>query len=198
VGVTLNDNMIQHYELNGQLNWWLTDVLAVGVEGQFMTHRFHETYEQVAYQQRRLPTLNQYNFGASLNFHYVPIYAKFSMLNKKLIHLEGMFTAGVGVTQTEVLPRDPKYPGWTNTLITPNIGFTLRVFLTKWLTINLGFKDYIFVDKFEDANRGADDACAQSVECSKNQADGKLINHLMFSVGISFWFPTSFEYTTFR
>src|SRR6266540_800115 len=35
VGITINDNMIQHYELNGQINYYLTDVLAVGVEGQY-------------------------------------------------------------------------------------------------------------------------------------------------------------------
>jgi outer membrane beta-barrel protein len=198
VGVTLNDNMIRHYQLNGQLTWWLTDVLGVGLEGQFMSHTFLETYDQVAFQQRRIPTLNQYNYGAALNFHYVPIYAKFSMFNNHLIQMEGMLTVGVGFTQTEVLPRDPTDPGWTNNLITPNVGFTLRVFMADWITLNLGFKDYIFIDQFEDANRSSDPDCAASVACSKDRADGKLINHVMFSLGVSFWFPTSFEYTTFR
>jgi outer membrane beta-barrel protein len=198
VGSTLNDNMIRHYEFNGQINYWLTDVLAVGLEGQVFVKDFLETYDLVARQQRRLPTLNKYNFGGSLNFHYVPIYAKFSVLNNKLVHMEGFFTAGVGVTQTEVIPRDPALPSWTNTLITPNVGFTLRVFLTDWLTLNLGFKDYIFIDKYEAVDRSADPACAVSVDCSRDQADGKLINHVMFSAGLSFWFPTSFRYTTFR
>jgi outer membrane beta-barrel protein len=198
LGSTLNDNMIRHYELDAQLNYWLTDVLAVGVEGQVFVKDFLETYDLVARQQRRLPTLNKYNFGGSLNFHYVPIYAKFSVLNKKIVHMEGFFTAGVGATQTEVIPRDPALPSWTNLLITPNVGFTLRVFLTEWLTLNLGFKDYIFIDKYEAVDRSANPMCANSIECSKGQADGKLINHVMFSAGLSFWFPTSFQYTTFR
>ncbi len=29
-------------------------------------------------------------------------------------------------------------------------------------------------------------------------ADSALINNIMFQIGISFWVPTSFEYTTFR
>jgi hypothetical protein len=66
------------------------------------------------------------------------------------------------------------------------------------VTLNLGFKDYIFIDKFEDVNRSEDQACAASVECSQGKATGKLINHVMFSAGLSFWFPTSFRYTTFR
>ncbi len=197
-GLTINDNMIRHYELNGQVNYYLTDVLAVGIEGQYFVKDFLETFDLVARQQRRLPTINKYNFGAALNFHYVPIYAKFSVLNKKIVHLETLFTAGVGVTQTEIIPRDPALPAWTNTLITPNIGVTFRVFLADWVTLNLGFKDYIFIDKFEDVKRSNDMACAVSVECSEEAADGKLINHVMFSAGLSFWFPTSFRYTTFR
>jgi outer membrane beta-barrel protein len=198
LGSTLNDNMIRHYEFNGQVNYWLTDVLAVGVEGQVFVKDFLETYDLVARQQRRLPTLNKYNFGGALNFHYVPIYAKFSVLNHKLVHMEGFFTAGVGLTQTEVIPRDPALPSWTNLLITPNVGFTLRVFLTDWMTLNLGFKDYVFIDKYEAVDRGADPVCANSVSCSQDHANGKLINHVMFSAGLSFWFPTSFRYTTFR
>jgi outer membrane beta-barrel protein len=198
VGITINDNMIQHYELNGQINYYLTDVLAVGVEGQYFVKNFLETYDLVARQDRRLPTINKYNYGAALNFHYVPIYAKFSILNKKIVHLETLFTAGVGITQSEVIPRDPALPAWTNSLITPNVGLTFRVFVADWVTLNLGFKDYIFIDKFEDVNRSEDQACAASVTCSQDHASGKLINHVMFSAGLSFWFPTSFRYTTFR
>ncbi len=198
VGLTINDNMIQHYELNGQINYYLTDVLAVGVEGQYFVKNFLETYDLVARQDRRLPTINKYNYGAALNFHYVPIYAKFSMLNKKIVHLETLFTAGVGMTQSEVIPRDPALPAWTNTLITPNVGLTFRVFVADWVTLNLGFKDYIFIDKFENVRRSEDQMCALSVQCSQDQASGKLINHVMFSAGLSFWFPTSFRYTTFR
>jgi outer membrane beta-barrel protein len=192
--VTLNDNMIRHYELNGQASYWLTDVLAVGFEGQLFVKDFLETFDLVARQDRRLPTLNKYNFGAALNFHYVPIYAKFAMFNKRIVHWEAFFTAGVGFTQSEVIPRDPALPGWTNFLITPNVGFTARVFVTKWVTLNLGIRDYIFVDKFENVNR--DDT--MSLDEAKDDASGKLVNHLVFQAGLSFWFPTSFKYTTFR
>ncbi len=194
VAMTLNDNMIRHYELNGQANYWLTDVLAVGVEGQLFVKSFLETYDLVARQDRRLPTLNKYNFGAALNFHYVPIYAKFALFNKQIVHLESMFTAGVGFTQSEVIPRDPALPGWTNFLITPNIGFTFRVFLTQWVTLDLGVRDYIFIDKFESVNRTSGD----SLQKAMDDASGKLVNHVLFQAGLSFWFPTSFRYTTFR
>src|SRR5688572_8795874 len=73
LGVTLNDNMIRHFQFAAQANYWLTDALAVGLEGQFFQRDLLDPYVLVATQYRRLPTLNQYNFGAALNFHYVPI-----------------------------------------------------------------------------------------------------------------------------
>jgi outer membrane beta-barrel protein len=192
-GVTLNDNMIRHIEFNGQLNYWLTDVLAVGAELQLFAHTFLEPYDLVAQDYRRLPTLNKYNFGGALNFHYVPIYAKFAVLNKFIVHWEGMFTAGVGFTQSEIIPRDPAFPSWTNFLITPNVGFTSRVFLTSWITLDLGVKDYIFIDQFENVNR-----TTANVDDAKANATSQLINNIVFSAGVSFWIPTWFHYTTFR
>ena len=203
---TLNDNMIKHTALHVMANYWLTDALAIGVEYLCIDlcsgfdlnpigADFGETYKLVASQDRRLPTLNKYNYGAALNFHYSPIYAKFAVFNQKIIHLEGFFTAGVGFTQTEVVPRDPALQSWKNDfLITPNIGFTMRVFLADWITLSLGVRDYIFIDKYESPDRTAD----QSVSQAMDAADTKLINHIMFNVGVSFWLPTSFEYRTFR
>jgi outer membrane beta-barrel protein len=194
IGITLNDNMIRHYQFAGQLNYWLTDALAVGAEGSFFRRDLLEPYELIATQYRRLPTLNQYNFGAALNFHYVPIYAKFAVLNNQIIHWEAYVTAGVGFQQSEVLPRDPALPGWNNSLITANLGFTMRVFLTRFITFNIGVRDYLFNDQFESVNRTSD----QTLDDAMSEAQGKLVNHIVFQAGISFWFPMSFRYTTFR
>jgi outer membrane beta-barrel protein len=193
IGVTLNDNMIRHYEFDAQLSYWLTDVLAIGVEGQYFRHQFLEPYDLIGREYRRLPTLNQYNFAGALNFHYVPIYAKFTMFNKYIVHWETMLTAGVGAIQTQVLPRDPQFQGWTNIDISPNVGVTARVFLAQWLTLDLSVRDYIFVDKFESVNRTTADVNAAMAEASS-----QLINNIVIGVGLSFWLPPTFSYTTFR
>jgi len=194
VGVTMNDNMIRHESLGGEFAYYLTDVLAIGVEGQYMVHNFQEPYDLVARQARRLPTLNQYNWQTALDFHYVPVYGKFAVLDKKLITWEAYFTAGIGVGQSEVVPRDTHYPGFTNFLIQPNVGANMRFFLAKWLTVNIGVRDYIFVDKFEPTDR----VMYPTASLAADHADSALINNIMFQAGVSFWLPTSFEYTTFR
>ncbi len=192
-GVTMNDNIIQHVQFNAMLNYYLTDVLAVGIEGSYYVKNLREPYDLVARQARRLPTVNKYNFGAALDFHYVPVYGKFAVLDKHLVHWESYFTAGVGFTQSEVLPRDPALQPFKNFLITPNVGASMRFFLTKFITVHVGLRDYIFVDKFENTNR-----TEISGDAAKMNATSALINNVIFQVGVSFWLPTSFEYTTFR
>ena len=196
VGTTMNDNMVRHYTIGGELNYYLTDVLAIGVEGHYYTESFSEPFDLVARQARRLPTVNKYNWSAALDFHYVPVYGKFAVLDKKLITWEVFFTAGIGAGQSEVVPRDTKFPGFTNLLIMPNIGASMRFFLAKWLTVNLGIRDYVFYDKFEPTDRSP--TMNATADQAKDNADGALINNVMFQVGLSFWLPTSFEYTTFR
>jgi outer membrane beta-barrel protein len=192
--ITLNDNMIRHHAATAQLSYWLTDVLAVGVEGQIYTRfGFLEPKDLVGRAYRRLPTLNEYKWAAALNFHYAPLYAKFAIFNKWVVNWEGMFTAGVGILQSSVIPRDRNFQGWNNYLITPNVGFQARVFVAKWITLDVGIKDYIFVDKFENVNRMSPD-----VDTAKAEASTQLINNIMFTAGFSFWLPTGFEYTTFR
>ncbi len=196
VGTTMNDNMIRHYTAGGELAYYLTDVLAVGVEGQAFAHSFQEPYDLVARQARRLPTLNEYKWSAALDFHYVPIYGKFAILDHQLVTWESFFTAGIGAGESEVIPRDTKFPGFTNLLIMPNVGASMRFFITKWVTVNLGIRDYIFYDHFEPRNRS--ETMFATAADAKDHAEGSLINNLMFQIGVSFWVPTSFEYTTFR
>jgi outer membrane beta-barrel protein len=196
VGTTMNDNMIRHYTLGGELAYYLTDVLAVGVEGVYYVHSFQEPFDLVARQARRLPTINQYNWSGALNFHYVPVYGKFAILDHSLVTWESFFTAGIGAGQSEIIPRDTKFESFTNLLIMPNVGASMRFFISKWLTISLGIRDYIFFDHFEPLNRS--DTMFKSPEDAKAHADGSLINNVMFQIGVSFWIPRTFEYTTFR
>ncbi|WP_428267100.1 outer membrane beta-barrel domain-containing protein [Haliangium sp.] len=192
-GITMNDNLIQHIQFGGSLNYYLTDVLSVGLEGFAYVKNLRDPFDLVAFQARRLPAVNQYNYSAALNFGYVPVYGKFAVLDDYIIHWEAALSGGVGFTQSEVIPRNPALEPFTNFLITPNVGASMRFFLTKFLTLNVGVRDYIFIDKFEAAGRTEFDG-----DAAKDQAVSALINNVMFQAGVSFWWPMSFEYTTFR
>lgn len=196
VGTTMNDNMLRHYTAGAQLNYYLTDVLALGLEGQLFYRQNREPFDLIGRQARRLPTVNEYDWSAALNFHYVPVYGKFAILDKKLVTWEVLFTAGIGVAQSSVIERDRNFPGFSNFLIQPNVGASMRFFLSRALTISLGFRDYIMIDQFEPTDRSA--MTNATAEEAKENADSSFINNVMFQIGISVWFPLSFEYTTFR
>jgi len=66
LGITINDNMIRHYAFQGTVNYFLTDILAVGLEGQLFTSELLETWDLIGRQHRRLPTLNKYDCVGSL------------------------------------------------------------------------------------------------------------------------------------
>ena len=72
----------------------------------------------------------------------------------------------------------------------------MRFFLAKWLTVNLGIRDYMFIDKFEPTDRAP--GMNDTASLAKDNATSAFINNIMFQIGVSFWLPTSFEYTTFR
>ena len=88
---------------------------------------------------------------------------------------------------------------WRRRWHSPGQGTTTP--LDAWLdtveaTISLGVRDYVFFDHFEPKNRS--ETMFTSAQDAKDHADGALINNVMFQIGVSFWIPTSFEYTTFR
>ena len=72
----------------------------------------------------------------------------------------------------------------------------MRFFLAKWLTVNLGVRDYAFEDKFEPTDRSP--TMNNTAAEAQAHADGAFINNIMFQIGLAFWIPASFEYTTFR
>jgi outer membrane beta-barrel protein len=192
-GVTMNDNLIQHWTIGGEVNYFLTDILAIGVLGQYYFSNVLDEEFKVRYHFGRIPSLNKYRYTVALNFSYVPIYGKFALFNKHILHLEVYLTAGVGGSGTEIIPRDYNNEIFTNpfTLTFP-VGAGVRFFVLDWLAVHAVFRDFMMLDKYEPSPRGI------SAQEAKDNADTRFINNMMFTLGVSFWLPPHFKYTTFR
>jgi outer membrane beta-barrel protein len=193
-GLTLNDNLIRHYVFGGDINFFLSDVFWVGVQGQYFVKNFTPTEENVGLQYNRIPTLNRYLYGGSLNFGYVPVYGKFSWFNKQIMHWEIYASAGFGITVTEIIPRNPGQASFKNNALTPNAGLGARFFLFNWLTVNFALRDYIMADKFEPTMRDPNWDAATT----KANADNAWVNNLMFYGGVGIYLPAKFSYKTPR
>jgi outer membrane beta-barrel protein len=193
-GVSVNDNLIRHYSFGGSITYFLSDALSVGVEGQYYVKAFSATEENVGLQYNRIPTLNRYLYSGALNFGYVPVYGKFALFNKQILHWEIYATAGLGLMVTEIIPRNPGQLSFKNQLLDVPVGLGSRFFLFNWLTVNFAVKDYIFADKFEPTMRDP----AWDAATTKSHADSALVNNIMLYAGIGLYLPTKFTYKTPR
>ena len=193
-GVTINDNLVRHYAFGADINWFLTDVFWVGVEGQYFIKQLTERQDLIGLQYDRIPSLNHYLYGGALNFGYVPVYGKFAWFNKGIMHWEIWASAGIGYTKSEIIPRNPGTTPFQNDLLTPNVAIGSRFFLFNWLTVNFALRDFIMADKFERVpNATPEDPAAE-----KANATSALVNNVMFFVGAGFYLPTGFQYKTPR
>jgi outer membrane beta-barrel protein len=200
-GMSINDTLIRHYVFGADLNFFLTDVLWIGLQGQYFIKQLTNQEELVGLEYNRAPTLNQYLYGGSFNFGYVPLYGKFALFNRHIMHWEMWASAGVGVTITKVIPRDPANDAlaFQNTDLTPNVGIGSRFFIFDWLTVNFALRDYLVPDKFEPLLDGAQATPAiTTADEAKANAHSALVNNLMLYVGAGFYLPTKFQYKTPR
>ena len=195
VATTVNDNLIQHTAFGGELNYFLTDILAVGAQGMYFLSDVSENEFYVRRHLSRVASLNKYVWSATGNFSYVPIYGKFSVFNRPIFYYEVWVSGGIGVTGTEVIPRDFALEPFSNIALTFPIGIGARFFITDWMAVQVNFKNYMLIDTYEAPNRttaSAEDAKANG------ETDTTFVNNMMLTFGVSFFLPTSFEYKTFR
>jgi outer membrane beta-barrel protein len=195
-GLSVNDNLIRHYVFGADLNFFLSDVFWIGLQGQYFVKAFTDTSENVGLQYNRIPTLNRYLYGGALNMGYVPLYGKFALFNDLIMHWEIFASGGVGITVTEIIPRNPGDSTWKNNLLTPNVAIGTRFFLFNWLTINVALRDYILPDKFESANRAEHPEWTTAQ--AKENGEQAWVNNLMLYAGVGIYLPTKFSYKTPR
>lgn len=197
-GVSVNDTLIRHWAFGGELNYFLSEVFAVGVQGMYFIKERTERESLIGLQYNRIPTLNQYLWTAALNFSYLPVYGKFSLFNKYIFHWEGYVSGGAGVTKTEILPAIPSNKTFGNTAITANLGAGARLYVWDWMSLNVGFRDFVFNDKFESTDRPRDPVAGVDINQVKNNADSQFVHNMMLYVGVGFYLPPSFTYRSPR
>jgi outer membrane beta-barrel protein len=193
-GLSLNDVLIRHYAVGGDLNYYFTDVFSVGLQAQYFIKERTEREGLVGLQYNRVPTLNRYKYAGSLNFAYVPGYGKFTLFNRYIWHWDIFASAGIGAIRTEIIPRILGDETFQNTRIAPNFGAGTRLFLNDWLTASVSIRDYVFNDLLEPTNRTP----TQTIDAVKSNAISQWVNNVMLYAAVGVYLPTSFQYRSPR
>jgi len=219
---TLNNPLIRHHAVGAQVNFFLSEALWLGLEGQYYFAQqsidSEGTYFLTGAQNKVLPAVNKLLGSAMLDFGYVPAHGKFALFNRAIVHWEGYVTLGVGFFMSEVIPVKRSDPAFRNVNAMFNVGVGSRLFLTRWLALNAFLKLYGYPDTFEpvananysrDPNGGCRDqltgkmAGTQDFEdaysaCRKANGNTSLSLDVSFGLGLSFFLPPKFEYKQAR
>ena len=193
---TFNDQYVSHPSIGAGLNYWITNVLAVGVN--FLWYQGIETEAKLTFSIRRSTRLavpiTEYQMGGHLNFTYVPIYGKFEMFNDAIFQWDGYLIGGVGMLRTRpVAVIDPAVRTFDfQWRVAFNAGIGLRVFVTKWLSIFGELRDYLYMEKLENLEVSLSQRGEPSTWTDQNS---KLTNNVTVALGFSMFFPFTFSYS---
>ena len=191
----LNDQFVSHPGPGLTLNYYLTNVLAIGLNGNYYG-QFNSDSDfngQTRRAARVAVPLTEYNFSAALNFTYVPIYGKFAGFGDFIFHYDAYVTAGVGVLSNRpiaVIDPDNRTFDW-GYRVAFNAGIGLRIFFNRWFAATLEVRDYAFPDKLESIT-------INNANPSKKEdwydSSSTFTNHVQAQLGVSVFLPFSWEY----
>jgi outer membrane beta-barrel protein len=196
LGASMNDQFVTHDSIGAALNYWITNVLAVGVN--FNWYQGLENESKLNFSIRRSTRLavpvTEYQLGAHLNFTYVPIYGKFEMFNDSIFQWDAYLIGGVGVMRTRpVSVIDPAVRTFDfDWRVAFNAGIGLRVFITKWLSIFGELRDYLYMEKLENLEVSLGNRGDESTWIDPNS---HLTNNVMVQLGFTMFFPFTFDYS---
>lgn len=193
---SLNDPFVSHAAASLGLNYWWTNVLAIGVN--FLWYEGLETESDLNFFVRRSTRLavpiSQYQFGAHLNFTYVPLYGKFAMFNEFIFQWDAYIVGGVGIMRTRPVPVvDPEVRRFDyDVRVAFNLGIGLRVFVTRWLAVFGEIRNYMYLEQLEalDVELGEQRFSSDTW----TQDSPAFTSNVTVHLGLTFFLPFDFDY----
>ena len=197
VGFSFNDPYMQRQSFNLSLNYFITEVLGVGIS--FNLYKGMGAKSDLNYSAQRathqVVPINDYFGGGQLNFTYVPIFGKFAAFRQAIFHWDTYVVGGGGFIFTRPIPViDPEYRTFDYTIkFCFNVGMGLRFFLSRFLGISVELRDYIFPEELESLVTYS--ATADREDSDRwLQEEHALTNNVTLSVGITLLLPFTVNY----
>jgi outer membrane beta-barrel protein len=193
---SLNDQFVSHLGPGIGINYYITNVLAVGLNGTF--YQPFNSDSDFNFQNRRATRvavpLTEYQWGANLNFTYVPMYGKFAGFSNFIFHYDAYVVGGVGALSTRPIPViDPDNRNFSfKPKVAFNAGLGLRIFFNRWLALNLELRDYIYNEQLENLTIATTQKDQQ--DSGTWFGENRITNAVQAQLGVAIFFPFSWEY----
>lgn len=195
-GITLNDQFVQHPGPGLAANFYITEVMAVGINGQYFEPFNSESAfnAQVRRAARVGVPLTEYQWAAAANFSYMPASGKFAGFGNFIFHYDMYVVGGIGALSTRpIAVIDPDYRNFSyQPQIAFNVGAGLKIFFNRWFAAVLEVRDYIFIDQLESLQVAA--TPAERADPDTWLGDTSLTNNVQAQLGVSVFIPFSFKY----
>ena len=195
--LTLNDQFVSHPGPGLGLNYWITQVLAVGVNGTWYAGLNQDS--QFNFETRRAARiavpLTEYQWGAAADFTYVPVAGKFAGFSDFIFQYDAYVVGGVGALSTRPIPTVD--PDNRTSSFEPKLAFHagigLRIFFSRWFAADLEVRDYMFSDKIESPALPADPRRLTDKSTWYDKSS-RFTNNVQAQLGVSVFIPFSFDY----
>jgi outer membrane beta-barrel protein len=202
MALSLNDQFVSHPAPGFAANYYITNVLAVGINANVYAGLNGDS--DFNFQNRRAARvavpLNEYQWGANGNFTYVPVYGKFAAgFGNFIFHYDAYVVGGVGVLSTRPIPViDPDNRKFSfSPKLNFNLGLGLRIFFNRWLAMNVEVRDYIFQEQLENmtvAASGVKGCTKCATDPTTWNGDKAITNNIQAQLGLSVFVPFSWKY----
>src|SRR5687767_7913414 len=150
---SLNDQFVQHPGPGIGINYYITNVMAIGANFRYYSpfNVDSDFNGQVRRAARVAVPLNEYDWGASLEFSYVFAYGKFAGFGDFIFEYDAYVLGGVGALSTRpiaVIDSDNRNFEYKPKLAF-DAGLGLRIFFARWFAFNAAVKDYGYNEELE-------------------------------------------------
>lgn len=137
LGTNINDALVATFLAGGSINYHITEVMAVGVNGGYSLGSETDLFDEVIEDYELFPEVSQVLWLANVHFQYAPIYGKFALFNTWIIPWDLYVLLGAGWVSTE-LDGHPSL----------SVGLGQRYFMNRWFTLNLELRDHIYNEDY--------------------------------------------------
>ena len=142
IGTNVNDPLINFFVATLSINYFLSEVLSLGVSGTYSLGQETDLFDKVINDYALFPEISKVLWSATLDFQYIFIYGKFAMFNKWIFPWDLYGVLGAGATQTELA-------------IHPTLaaGIGQRYFMSKWLSLNIEVRDNVYNEDYQSGSQ---------------------------------------------
>lgn len=137
LGTNVNDALTSAFVAGGTLNYHLTEVMSIGVNGGYSLGTETDLFDRVIEDYELFPQVSKVKWYATLNFAYAFIYGKFALFNTWIIPWDTYALLGAGFTQTELDGH-----------LTISAGIGQRYFMNRWFTLNIELRDNVYNENY--------------------------------------------------